>query len=133
MWSLLRTKKGMTLVEVMAAVLILGIVAIPLASFFLFSTQRARYTQEERRAQSIGEAHMEWLRQEHFVPVLSVESEEDYVPPVIDGKYTIYTEIEPVLVSSANMTGEITMYKVTVRVVWGEREVRVSTLSSINR
>lgn len=132
MWSLLKTKVGMTLVEVLAAVLILGIVVVPLASFFLFSMQRARYTQEQRRALSIGEAHMEWLRQEKFVPVFA--SEEEIVEPITfdDGKYTVYTQIEAVTVPGGS-GGDMTMYKVIIRVVWRNREVRLSTLSSINR
>lgn len=132
MWSLLKTKMGMTLVEVLAAVLILGIVVVPLASFFLFSMQRARYTQEQRRALSIGEAHMEWLRQEKFVPVFA--SEEETVEPITfdDGKYTVYTKVEAVTVPGGS-GGDMTMYKVVIRVVWRDREVRLSTLSSINR
>lgn len=132
MLSFLNSKKGMTLVEVMAAVLILGIVVVPLASFFLFSMQRARYTQEQRRALSIGEAHMEWLRQERFVPAFT--SEEEIVEPISfdDGKYTVYTELEAVTVPGGS-GGEMTMYKVIVRVVWRDREVKLSTLSSINR
>ena len=132
MWSLLRSKKGMTLVEVMAAVLILGIVVVPLSSLYLFSMQRAKYTQEQRRALSIAEGHMEWLRQEKFVPVFVTE--EETLEPITfdDGKYTVYTGIEAVTVSAGN-AGEKTMYKVIVRVVWRDREVRLSTLSSISR
>lgn len=132
MWSLLKSKQGMTLVEVMAAVLILGIVVVPLSGLYLFSMQRARYTQEQRRALSIGEGYMEWLRQERFVPVFA--SEEEIVEPVTfdEGKYTVYTEIEAVAVPDGQ-GGERTMYKVIVRVVWRDRQVRLSTLSSINR
>lgn len=132
MLSFLNSKKGMTLVEVMAAVLILGIVVVPLASFFLFSMQRARYTQEQRRALSIAEAHMEWLRQERFAPVFVVESEEEDPITFDDGKYTVYTDFDAVTVPGGT-AGEAEMFKVIVRVVWGTREVRLSTLSSINR
>lgn len=132
MWSFLKTKTGMTLVEVMAAVLILGIVVVPLSSLYLFSLKRAKYTQEQRRALSIAEGHMEWLRQERFVPVFV--SEEHTLEPITydEGKYTVYTTIEAETVP-AGYAGEKTMYKVIVRVVWGGREVRLSTLSSINR
>lgn len=132
MWSLLNTKKGMTLVEVMAAVLILGIVVVPLSGLFMFSMNRARSTQEHRRALSIAEGQMEWLRQERFVPVFA--SEEEEVEPITfdEGKYVVYTEIEEVTVPGG-ASGERTMYKVMVRVVWGEREVVLSSLSSINR
>lgn len=132
MWSTLRTNRGMTLVEVMAAVLILGIVVVPLSGLYMFSLQRARYTQEQRRALSIAEGQMEWLRQEKFVPVFA--SEEETVEPITfdDGKYTVYTGVEEVMVPDGS-GGEKMMYKVIVRVVWRDREVQLSTISSIKR
>lgn len=132
MWSLFNSKKGMTLVEVLAAMLILSIVVVPLSSLFLFSMQRARFTQEQRRALSIGEAHMEWLRQERFAPVFVTEEEPTAPITFDDGKYTVYTDFEEVTVPTG-VSGTATMYKVIVRVVWGTREVRLTTLSSINR
>ena len=75
---------------------------------------------------------MEWLRQERFVPVFV--SEEHTLEPITydEGKYTVYTTIEAEPVP-AGYAGEKIMYKVIVRVVWGDREVRLSTLSSIKR
>lgn len=130
---LINSKFGMSLLEVMAAVLILGIVVAPLASFFIVSNQRARWTAQERRALSLAEAHIEELRQEKFASLFLMEEEGSEYPTITVGIYTIYTEYEEIDVEEPSSGKTFKVYQVIVRVEWGNRQVRLSTISSVNR
>jgi len=127
MFRLIDNKFGMTLIEVLIAVTILGILIIPLSSFFYMSNQRARINVEKRQALSVGESHMEALRQEKFKPIIDKVKQGEPIPDEIVDKYTIKVDVELISVATGHM------YKINFKVIWLDGEVLLSTLFSSYR
>ena len=122
MFSIFHSKKGLTLIEVLVAVLILGIVIVPLAGFISISSQRARRTAVERQAIALAESRMESLRQSSFVGFRLLAGDEDVVVEGEHGQFRIVTR------ASYDVDLEIT--RVTVTVSRDRVTVSLSTLVS---
>lgn len=122
MIQLFRNNKGMSLMEVLVAVVILGIVITPLTGFFYMSHQRARTTVIERQALAVAEARIEALRQGGFAGYRLDEGQEDVVVEETEGKFTV--EIV------AQFDEDLGMTRVTVTVSHDRVRVALSTLVS---
>lgn len=127
MYALVRNKKGMTLIEAIVAVVILGIMVVPLAGFFTVSSQRARITVVERQALALAEAKIESMRENSFADYQLTDD-------VDSGQWTW----EPGgkfsgMVKTERTYNGIMLLKATVTVSWDGGEVNLSTLVSKHR
>ncbi len=122
MIQLFRNKKGLTLMEVLVAVVILGIMIAPLAGLISTSNQRARRTAMERRAIALAESRMESLRQSDFAGFRLVKGEEDVVVEEEQGNFLI--------VIRASYDEGLNVTRVTVTVSRALVTVSLSTMVS---
>ena len=122
MVQLFRNNKGLSLMEVLVAVVILGIVIAPLTGFFYMSHQRARTTVIERQALAVAEARLEALRQDGFPGYRLEEGQEDIVVEETEGKFTVETV--------AHFDEDLGLTRVTVTVSHDRVRVTLSTLVS---
>lgn len=127
MFDYSKNQKGMTLIEVVAALLILGMVLIPISSLFVASNMRARQTILRRQALVIGEAYLEELRQEDFLPVMSYITDGQPVPDREVGLFVVKTESEVVTIHGTQAR------KIIIHVAWENDYVELSTLYSPHR
>ena len=116
-------KKAITLMEVLVAVLIFGLMIVPLAGFISMSSQRAHRTVIERRAIVIAESRMESLRQSNFVGFRLRAGDADVVVEEEKGQFLIVTR--------ASYDEDLNITRVTVTV--SRERVTVSLTTMVSR
>ncbi|MTI94923.1 MAG: prepilin-type N-terminal cleavage/methylation domain-containing protein [Firmicutes bacterium] len=129
MFKFIRSRAGLTLVEVLTAVFILGIVVAPLTGFFVISNNRARQTMTQRQALAIAEDYLERLRAETHEASFIYPGEE--IPVETEGRFTVYTEVtELENAPGGDPENPRPLFEVKVRVEWNGGEVSLSTIRS---
>ena len=108
--------------EVLVAVLILGLVITPLAGFIAVSSRGARSTSIQRQAIVLAESRMESLRQSSFVGFRLRAGDEDVIVEEEKGHFLIVTR--------ASYDEDLNITRVTVTVSRERVAVSLSTLVS---
>jgi prepilin-type N-terminal cleavage/methylation domain-containing protein len=119
-----RTRRGLSLVEILVAVAIVAAVFIPVFRLFMAGVEATKYTEDRLRAFAIAKRQIEAIkhantinRTSHDLLVRAYGTAPGFSPYTVDGRYRVLTHVDPAFeVSENGVTAEVTF--VRVRVEW---------------
>lgn len=123
MFFFLKKEDGFSLIEVLAAVAMVGILIMPISSLFTSSAALIRLSRQETEAATLAQEGMEILKGRGYAALKNcLQGEEEACWQEARGDYTRETKIMPVPLSDLfpDAVGEILFLKVLVS--WGNSE-----------
>lgn len=109
----IKNQSGMSLIEVMVALLILSILTVPLISYFVTGNVYTATARNDIAAMSLAQEKLEEIKAKSYNLVLTEQTEISHLPIQITGKYNDIFSYRIIVVENASRslkTATVTIY-----------------------
>jgi prepilin-type N-terminal cleavage/methylation domain-containing protein len=113
----MRGQKGLTLLEVVIAIAVLGILAVGFLSSLGTASKTLALTDERQTAKNLLEREMEYIRRQSLSPTLTYTTE-----GTLPAEYAGYTVLPPVALDITPAGGTVEMHEITLTVTRNGRQ-----------